>query len=70
MNPVNIFKRDDFPAPLGPIIAVNSPDLNVPETPFNIGFLSAQRNIQILIIIIFGREQNEYLSLFDKRKSS
>lgn len=38
MNPVKIFNSVDLPAPLGPIIAVNSPDLNSPDTPFRTVF--------------------------------
>lgn len=38
MNPVKIFNNVDLPAPLGPIIAVNSPDLNSPDTPFSTVF--------------------------------
>ena len=28
--------RDDFPAPDGPMTAVSSPELNLPEIPFRI----------------------------------
>lgn len=38
-----MFNSVDFPAPLGPIIAVNSPDLNSPETPFNTDFCSERQ---------------------------
>lgn len=34
-----MFKSVVFPAPEGPIMAVNSPDLNFPETPFKSCFL-------------------------------
>lgn len=40
MKPVNIFNNDDFPAPEGPRIAVNSPDLKRPDTPFRTVFFS------------------------------
>ena len=40
MKPVRIFKSDDFPAPEGPKIAVNSPDLKRPDTPFRTVFFS------------------------------
>lgn len=36
--PVKMFNNVDLPAPLGPIIAVNSPDLNSPDTPFSTVF--------------------------------
>ncbi len=32
MKPVKMFNNVDLPAPEGPIMAVNSPDLNSPET--------------------------------------
>lgn len=35
-----MFKRVDFPAPEGPIIAVSSPDRNLPLTDFKIIFAS------------------------------
>lgn len=38
LKPVRKFSNDDFPAPDGPIMAVSSPDLKCPETPFNICF--------------------------------
>ena len=38
LYPARIFNKVDFPAPEGPNMAVNSPDLNCPEIPFNITF--------------------------------
>lgn len=38
--PARIFNRVLFPAPEGPIIAVNSPDLNSPLTPCKISFFT------------------------------
>lgn len=43
MKPVRIFNNVLFPAPEGPIMAVNSPDLNSPETPFNMVFLTEKK---------------------------
>lgn len=43
MNPVNIFRSVDLPAPLGPIIAVNSPDLNSPDISFKTCFFPANK---------------------------
>jgi hypothetical protein len=40
-NPVRRLSREVFPAPEGPIIAVSSPDLNVPDTPFKTCFGTA-----------------------------
>lgn len=40
-NPVRRLSREVFPAPDGPIIAVSSPDLNVPDTPFKTCFGTA-----------------------------
>lgn len=37
----------DLPAPDGPIIAVNSPDLNLPLTDFKITFSSAKKKKQM-----------------------
>ena len=34
--PDKTFSKVDFPAPDGPIIAVSSPVINVPDTPFRI----------------------------------
>lgn len=42
--PVRIFNNVDLPAPLGPIIAVNSPDLNSPDTPLRTVFCAEQLN--------------------------
>lgn len=39
-NPVRILRSVDFPAPDGPIIAVNSPQLKRPETPLSTCFFS------------------------------
>lgn len=48
-NPVRIFNSDDFPAPEGPIIAVNSPDLNSPDTPFIICLFSEmKKNLKLV----------------------
>lgn len=41
LYPVRIFSRVDFPAPEGPIMAVNSPDLNLPLTDLRIVLASA-----------------------------
>lgn len=41
-NPVRIFSRLDFPAPDGPIMAVNSPDLKWPDNPFKMVLVSAK----------------------------
>lgn len=41
--PVRMFSSEDFPAPEGPIIAVSSPELNFPDTPFRTVFLSGKR---------------------------
>lgn len=38
-----MLSSEDFPAPLGPMIAVSSPDLNFPETPFKTVFFSANK---------------------------
>lgn len=40
LYPVRMFKRVDFPAPEGPIIAVSSPDRSLPLTDFKIVFTS------------------------------
>lgn len=48
-NPVNMLRSDVFPAPEGPIIAVNSPDLNIPETPLITCFFSETTNISKLM---------------------
>lgn len=40
MKPVKMFSSVDLPAPLGPIMAVNWPDRNSPETPFKMLFFS------------------------------
>jgi hypothetical protein len=40
-NPVRRLSREVFPAPEGPIMAVSSPDLNVPDTPFKTCFGTA-----------------------------
>lgn len=42
MNPVKMLSSELFPAPLGPIIAVNSPARNSPETPFKMVFFTVQ----------------------------
>lgn len=39
IKPVSRLRSVVLPAPEGPIMAVNSPDLNFPETPFRICFL-------------------------------
>lgn len=38
LYPARTLRSVDFPAPDGPSIAVNSPDLNWPLTPLNINF--------------------------------
>lgn len=43
MYPARTFKRVVFPAPDGPIMADNSPDLNLPETPCRISFDSVTK---------------------------
>lgn len=40
VNPVKIFSSDDLPAPDGPIMPVNSPDLKHPDTLFRTIFFS------------------------------
>lgn len=40
-----MFKSDDFPAPEGPIMAVNSPDLNSPDTPLITWRFSERENL-------------------------
>lgn len=42
-----MFNSVDFPAPEGPIIAVNSPALNVPEMPLSTVFFSMKGNENI-----------------------
>lgn len=46
MYPVRMFSNVDFPAPLGPIIAVNSPDLNSPDTPLSTVFCTVKETRQ------------------------
>lgn len=50
IKPVRIFKSVLLPAPLGPMMAVNSPHLNSPDTPFNIVFLAVKWNEPTLIV--------------------
>lgn len=50
INPVKMFRSVDFPAPLGPMMAVISPDLNSPDTDLRISLDSVMREI---IFIIF-----------------
>lgn len=44
LYPVRMFKSVDFPAPEGPMIAVNSPDRRRPLTDFRIVFASASKS--------------------------
>lgn len=53
-NPVKMFSNVDFPAPDGPIIAVNSPDLNFPDTFLSICFLP----VRILSMFITNHLQS------------
>lgn len=43
MKPVKMLRSVLLPAPEGPIIAVNSPDLNSPETPFKMVFVATKK---------------------------
>ncbi|CAD6217259.1 GSCOCG00004752001-RA-CDS [Cotesia congregata] len=43
---LSTFSKVDFPAPEGPIMAVNSPDLKQPLTPFRIGFLGLRKPVR------------------------
>ena len=49
MNPARTFNNVDFPAPEGPMIAVNSPALKSPLTPCRISFVSEKNKIKIII---------------------
>lgn len=51
-----MFKRVDFPAPEGPIIAVSSPDRNLPLTDFKIIFASKN-----YLIIFNDKKKNCYV---------
>lgn len=44
VNPVRMFSSDDLPAPDGPMMAVSSPDLKHPDTPFRMFLFSAHTN--------------------------
>lgn len=64
MKPVRMFSSDDLPAPLGPMMAVNWPDRNSPETPFRMLFFSIKRTTKRFTVIersskfvIFGRKR-------------
>ncbi len=43
LYPARMFSNEVFPAPEGPIIAVNCPDRNDPLTPRNITFLAVNK---------------------------
>lgn len=59
LNPVKIFRREDFPAPLGPIIAVSSPDLKPPDTPLRMCLDPVK--IKIIIVGLFPKNGWKYL---------
>lgn len=42
MKPVKMFNKVDLPAPEGPMIAVNSPDLNSPDTDLRMSRVSVK----------------------------
>ena len=44
LYPASMFISDDFPAPEGPITAVNSPELNFPEIPLRMSLRPANIN--------------------------
>lgn len=44
-----MFSREDFPAPEGPMMAVSSPEQNLPDTPFST-ILDPKQNIQQLVL--------------------
>lgn len=46
IKPVRILSNVLFPAPEGPMIAVSSPDLNSPETPFSMVFFATGKKIR------------------------
>lgn len=50
VKPASAFSSVDFPAPDGPIIATNSPDLNSPLMPCRISFSPATKTYEIAII--------------------
>lgn len=43
INPVRMFKSVDFPAPEGPMMAVNSPDLNSPDIDLRMSRVSVKK---------------------------
>lgn len=63
LYPVRMFNKVDFPAPDGPIIAVNSPDRSRPLTFFKIVF-TPEKKEKILVIDDLALK---YYSYFDNR---
>lgn len=51
VNPESTRSNEDFPAPDGPMIAINCPELKLPDTPFRTSFVSANNEIKILSYI-------------------
>lgn len=54
INPVRMFKSVDFPAPEGPMMAVNSPDLNSPDIDLRMSRVSVEKKIFFLFSSIKG----------------
>jgi hypothetical protein len=48
VNPESTRSNEDFPAPEGPMMAVNCPELKLPDTFFSTSFFSANNEIKFL----------------------
>lgn len=58
VKPARMFKRVLLPAPDGPIMTDNSPDLNCPDTPCRISLLSkTNKYISLSIYHLFSQKQ-------------
>ena len=52
LYPAMRFMTVDLPAPLGPMMAVNSPDLNFPLTPFNKLYYIKARSCRFVVLFL------------------